>query len=204
MIKIISFDLQGTLSDGAFSDEFWSETLPMLYARQKQISLQKAKELLRKKFNSWGRYDYRYYSQAYWLNELGISSFSSLVEGMKCKPLFYPDTVLLLEKLRLRNKLIIVSSTTKEFLDLELGKHAKYFSEVFSSLDDFNIAGKPPELYIKIASILGVCPDEIFHVGDSEEMDVKNAKEAGWETFFFDRKIPRRQLLEKLERLLTV
>jgi len=198
---IISFDLQGTLSDAAFSDEFWLETLPKLNAKYKRISLKKSKELLKNEFKKYGKYDSRYYSVKYWMKELEQNlSFEDLQKKMRNKPVFFDDTLGLIKTLQKKAKLIIISSTTRDFIDVELGEHKTYFDEVYSSLDDFNIAGKPKEIYLKIANIMKTNPARILHIGDNYEMDIENANEAGFKTFYFDRSKPRTRLIEDLKK----
>lgn len=180
--KVISFDLQGTLSSAKFSDEFWLEVLPKLYSKSKGIDIDCARGELKEKFMGWGKYDYRYYSLKYWLKELGVGmSFEEIVCRMKNEPLFFDSFVELLKDLSKKYKLIIISTTTHEFIEVELGGFAKYFFRVYSTLDDLDIAGKPKEVFLNVANELGVLPSEILHVGDNYEMDVKNAKEAGCE-----------------------
>ena len=51
MIKIVSFDLDGTLTKQGFADRYWLEAVPLLYAREKDVSVDEAKKLL------FGEYD---------------------------------------------------------------------------------------------------------------------------------------------------
>ncbi len=202
--KIISFDLQGTLSDCSFSDEFWIETLPELYSEKKEISLENAKKELGKQFKKIGRYDSRYYSVNYWLEQLNIKlSFKDLVKLIKNKPIFFKDSTELVKDLSKKFSLVISSSTTREFINIELGTNQKYFKKIFSSIDDFNIPGKPKKFYLELSKNLNVKPEEILHVGDDSEMDVENAKLAGLNTFYFDRKLPRAELMGRLKELLN-
>ncbi|MFH1174582.1 MAG: HAD family hydrolase [archaeon] len=204
MIKVISFDLQGTLSDSAFSDEFWQETLPILYAVVHGMTCEEAKDVLKKQFAEWGVYDYRYYSLNYWLSALQQESLSGIEKRMKHTPLFFPDSIALLKELQGKTTVIVTSSTEKEFINRELGENRKYFSAVYSSIDDFGIAGKPVELYLKIARMLHVQPGEMLHIGDSEEMDIDNAKKAGLQTFFFDKNLPRAEVMVSLKKRLQI
>lgn len=201
--EIVSFDLQGTLSDGAFSDEFWLETLPFLYAQKETIPLEKARNILKKQFKEFGKYDSRYYSLQYWLKELKIDfNFDQIMKLMKNKPHFFEDGKKLLKELNGKTNLIIISSTTKEFIDVEMQGNEKYFSQIFSSLDQFNIPGKPKEVYQKIAQKLGVQNNKILHIGDSKEMDIDNAKKAGFHTFYFDNTLPRPVVIKQLREFL--
>lgn len=201
--KVISFDLQGTLSDDAFSDEFWLKLLPVLYSESKKVSIEDAKEALKIKFKEYGKYDYRYYSVQYWVKELNLKlKFNDIRRRINSKPFLFADTLEIIEKLYGKVKLIIISSTTNEFIEAELGDKRKYFDHIYSSLDSFGIAGKPKELYLKIAEILSVKPSDIIHIGNSEESDIRNAKKAGLHTFFFDEKEPREKLTARLRQII--
>jgi len=200
---VIAFDLQGTLSDSSFSDKFWMKVLPELYAQNKNIPLTKAREELKKKFKEYGKYDYRYYSMDYWLKELNLKlKFKDICKLIKSKPYFYRDSLKLIKKLGKKNILIVISSTTKEFINAELGKNKKCFKYIFSSIDDFDIAGKPKELYLKIAKILKTNPHKIIYIGNDTEMDIRNARLAGYNTFFFDNDKARKENMSKLSEII--
>lgn len=203
--KVISFDLQGTLSDNAFSDEFWIKLLPTLYSESRKVSLEEAKEALRTRFKEYGKHDYRYYSIQYWIKELDLKlKFDDIRKQINSKPFLFADTLEIIEELYGKVKLIIISSTTNEFIDAELGDKRKYFDHVYSSLDNFGVAGKPKELYLKIAKILSIKPSEMIHIGNSEESDIRNAKEAGLHTFFFDEKVSRGKLIAELKKIICL
>lgn len=201
--KVISFDMQGTITDLSFADEFWFETLPLLYSQSKKVSLEEAKQILKEKFKEYGAYDFRYYSVNYWLKELSLDlNFKDIKKLIKTKPHFYEDSLELIKELSEKVKLIIISSTTRDFINTELGEYKKYFDKTYSSIDDFNIAGKPQELYEKIAEILNIKLSEIIHIGDSKEMDIENSKKAGLNTFFFDKTKPRNELIQELGKII--
>jgi HAD superfamily hydrolase (TIGR01549 family) len=197
--EFISFDLQGTLTDSAFSDEFWFEVLPKLYARYKKISLKKAKDNLGKYFNEVGKYDLSYYSADYWLKTLDPElSFNQALKIFDANPFFYPEMKELIKTLASKNNLIISTSTTYDFIDLEMPGEKKYFSHIFSSIDDFGIAGKPKEFYEKVCTALNTDPEKVLHIGDNKEMDIKNAESAGLKTFFFDPEKSRKKIISDL------
>ena len=198
-LEIVSFDLQGTLSDSRFSDEFWRDVFPQAFAMKHQVSFSEAKKTLQKQFSAWGKYDYRYYSYKYWQEQLGLEPIREIADRMKHRPLFDIRFVPLLEMIS-KEKKIIISSTTTDFIDLELGEYGKYFYKAYSSLDHFGIAGKPAELFKKIAQELGVSPQAILHIGDNKEMDVVNAKSAGLQALFIPKGISMKQKLIILEK----
>jgi HAD superfamily hydrolase (TIGR01549 family) len=201
--KIIAFDLQGTLTKSSFSDEFWMKTLLKLYAKNKKISFIQAKKILGEKFKNYGKYDYRYYSLRFWLNELKLKlNFEEVCRLIKNKPCFYKDFLKLIKESSKEAKLIIISSTSKDFIYYELKNNKKFFKNIYSSLDDFNIAGKPPKVYLKISKALKVFPKDIIYIGNDFEMDIKNARKAGFDVFFWDNNRPRKLLINELRRIL--
>lgn len=204
MFQAISFDLQGTLSNSAFSDEFWMSLLPDLYAAHHNLSTDEAKAALKEKFAQLGKYDYRYYCARYWLKKLcPDKELKDLVPRLKNKPELYPDTLEFVAELRKRFPIIIVSTTTHDFIRLELAETAATFNHVFSSLDDFGIAGKTALVYEKAANCLNVSPKDILHIGDCQEMDIKNATAAGCTTFFFDKSRKREECIASLKAVVA-
>lgn len=197
--------MQGVLTDSAFSDEFWLETLPLLYAKSKKTDLERAKKILRRKFDEYGKYDYRYYSVNHWIKELNLKiGFDDIKKLIKNKPLFYKDIQKLLQNILGKFRIILISTTTYDFIESEIGENKKYFNKIYSTLDDFNIAGKTKDVYEKIARENKVLPLEILHVGDNKEMDVKNAKKAGFKTLFFDDTKPREENIKNLKTILKI
>jgi HAD superfamily hydrolase (TIGR01549 family) len=196
---LISFDLQGTLSDSAFSDEFWLELLPQLYAEKYQLTLAESKAKLKTQFVTIGKYDRLYYCPQDWLHELTPEqSFTEVIKRLSHPPHLFEDCMELVHRLSGALPLIIVSTTTYDFIDVELGGEGKYFNSVFSTIDDFDTAGKKPEIFKTIAKQYGLSSEKMLHIGDCSEMDIANAQAAGWDTFFFDKKRQRSALLDEL------
>ncbi len=194
---LVSFDLQGTLSDSAYSDEFWLSLLPELYAEHHCIEISDARERLKSEFSSMGKYDRRYYCPKYWIEALcpGVAK-GDVYSRLRTRPHLYADTLEVVRELVESGvPLIVTTTTTYDFIERELGEKRQYFQRVFSTLDDLSIAGKTPEVFEKIADHFSASPDRLLHVGDCPEMDIANAKAAGWETYFFDRKIDRAMLV---------
>ena len=155
--RLISFDLQGTLSDSAFSDEFWLELLPLLYAQKSRLTLDQAQSALRSLFGSLGKYHRFYYCPRSWIEELCPErSFAQVLQEGKHSPHLFEDSLALVKELVGLVPLIIVSTTTHDFIELELSDARQYFEGVYSTLDDFDTAGKRPEIFRAIASTYGL------------------------------------------------
>lgn len=204
-IRLLSFDLQGTLSDSAFSDDFWLRLLPELYAHARNLTLDEAKQQLRAQFKEAGKYHRLYYCAQDWLDELlpGTSVFQ-IRDRLAPKPHLFEDTLSLVNGFSAsRFPLVILSATTHDFIEIELADERRLFKQVYSTLDDFEIPGKPKMAFEEVAKRMGVAPAEILHIGDCSEMDIANAEEAGCKTFFFDKKRPREDVVAQLQSALN-
>jgi FMN phosphatase YigB (HAD superfamily) len=201
--KLVCFDLQGTLTDSSFSDEFWLQLLPKLYANFYHTDIFTAKNMLKERFQSYGKYDERYYSNTYWLEELHINqSLQELTSLEKNQPVVYRDMLEFVVTFQDDCQIVVVSTTTCEFINIELGKDISIFPHIYSTIDDFDIAGKPKEVFLKIANIFGFQPKDCINIGDSQEMDVKNAISAGFDAYHFSPDKTRSFHISKLKKFL--
>lgn len=183
--EVISFDLQGTLSDPAFSDEVWKVLLPQMYAEQNGLSTIEASETLCYQFQRMGRYDRRYYSFDDWLKP--SDQIPKHFKRARASPSLFPEMKSLILKLKSNYPLLLFSATSRSFIQYELGELSHAFTWVISALDDLNCAGKPPSAYVQLAKMLSISPHRILHIGDDPLMDVENAQAAGWNAFHFNR-----------------
>ncbi len=183
--------MQGTLTDLSFSEEFWYETLPALYAKNSGIPLSQAKKEIEEHSDELGKYNPEFYSLDYWIDRLRLKfTPDELLKFVTRRPQLNEGWLPILKGLSGKAMLIVVSSAVRQFVDAELGEHRALFAHTFSSIDDFGIAGKIPELYKKVSEKIGISADRILHIGDDLEMDVKNSEAAGWTARYFDKSKP--------------
>ncbi len=182
MIKLISFDLQGTISNSNFSDTFWLKILPEKYAKHYNIGIQEAKDNLKIFFNEVGKYDFKYYDEKYWENLLNFNTKYELEKIDKPKL----DLKILDFISKSKIPCVIFSTTTHTFIDFELGEYQALFKTCISTLEDFHIAGKPAIAFKKLATMFKMDPQEILHIGDNWEMDIKNPQTAGCKTLLYE------------------
>src|SRR5262245_29712023 len=148
--ELVSFDLQGTLSDDAFSADLWLRALPELIARGRGLSFEAAKSHLLESSAAFGQYDYRYYSISYWLEEAGVEiSFGDLMAMADPQPCVFPECIDLARELSRETKVIVLSATTRDVIDFELGESSREFDRVYSTLDNLGTPGKPAAIYRK-------------------------------------------------------
>lgn len=183
MIKILSLDLQGTLSDSKFSDYFWLELLPKKYAQKFNLSIQEAKDILKQKFKEYGVYNILYYDDKYWSNYLDFNTLEEL-KKFENQPQIDNKLYNLIKNINLPK--IIISTTTNLFIEYELKENIKDFDKIYSCVDTFNTGGKTTEVFKKVCEELNVQPNEILHIGDNKTMDVDNAIEVGVNAIIYD------------------
>lgn len=195
MIKVLSFDLQGTLSESKFSDYYWLEILPQKYSQQYKISIEEARNTLKEKFKEYGIYHILYYDDKYWSNYLKFDTRKEL-EQSNIRPKINIELYDFIQTIKLPK--IIISTTTELFIEIELKEKINTFDKIYSCVDYFKTGGKTKEIYEKICKELKVKPSEILHIGDHKIMDIENAKQAGINTILFDN--DTQNVIEKIKK----
>jgi HAD superfamily hydrolase (TIGR01549 family) len=189
--KVVSFDLDGTVTDISFVNSVWLEGIPRLYALKNGLSFEDAKNFVTGEYGKVGRERLEWYSLGYWMAKLGLNaSPEEVLNVYQNKIRVYPDVIEVLQEFRIRGlRLIIVSNARREFADLELEKTGigHYFERVFSSTSDFGLVKKTVSLYRKVCSLCRVSPDEMVHVGDDECFDFEVPNKLGIIAFYLDR-----------------
>jgi putative hydrolase of the HAD superfamily len=188
MIKIVSFDADGTLVDKRFMDLFWNRGIPTLYAKKNGLRFEEAKVEVEKMYLSVGEKDVRWYLPDYWFSLLGLEErFEDVLRSFEKELRVYPEAKEVLEEMRQDYNLIVISNAPREILEFELRRVGDYFDYSFSSTTDFRQVRKTPEVYRKILKKLGVRGDEVVHVGDHWDFDYLAPREAGIRTYYLDR-----------------
>ena len=190
MLKVISFDMDGTLIKKDYVDHVWLEAIPELYARKKDMEIEDAKEYVMNEYLKVGEAAIEWYDIKYWLEKFGIDcEWKELLENHAVMLELYPEVDEVTENLGEEYELIITSNAAREFIEVEsrvLGLDRK-FRHIFSAVTDFGNTKKESDVYRKICSILGVESDEIVHVGDNWEFDYVAPRKAGIRAFYLDR-----------------
>ena len=190
MFKIISFDLDGTLVKSSYADKVWLEGLPELYSEEKNIPLKKAKTYIFNLYKVVGQTKKEWYDISWWFQKFKMnSSWQDLLYKYKDDIKLFPETIETLELLKEKFKLIIISNAKKEFIDIQLKQTniKPYFKHIFSSLSDFDLVKKTPDVYKQVLEILKVQSDEIIHLGDNFEFDYISPKKIGIVSIYLDR-----------------
>ena len=188
VLRVVSFDVSGTLIDFYYVEHVWNEAIPRLYAIKKGISFEEAKDYVLSEYDSIGSNDIRWYSPEYWfkhfnLDENPIEVFRSPTDKLR----FYPEVPSVLKDLSQKYNLIIASGTPRDFIEIEIEKLRHHFTQIFSPISDRQEVKKTPQFYKMICKVLGIEPRAMVHVGDEWHSDFKAPRKIGVKCFFLDR-----------------
>ena len=190
MIKIISFDLDGTLVKNTYADRVWLEGFPILFSKEKNISIQESKDFLFKEYDNVGMERKEWYDIDWWFTRFEIKkSWKKLLYSYRRYIQIYPETKKIISKLSKKYKLIIISNAKREFIDIQIKETEieQYFSNIFSSLSDFESVKKIPDVYKKVCKKLAINVNEIIHVGDNKEFDFLSPQKMGIRSYYLNR-----------------
>lgn len=190
MIKVLSFDFDGTIMTHAFADMFWLKGVPRLYARRNHVPFGEATKFLFKEYEKIGDNRIEWYNPGYWFDRFDLQTdWKKMLIQYRKHAKVYPEVPQVLERLSTQYELIISSNAKKEFIDVQLN-HTKldgYFHRVFSSTSDFHTVKKVKDFYEMITTILCITPEEMIHVGDHKDFDYKEPKRHGIIAYYLDR-----------------
>jgi putative hydrolase of the HAD superfamily len=189
--KMISFDLDGTITDISFADSVWLEGIPRSFADKTGVPLEDAKRLVMGEYAKVGRDRLEWYDLRYWIGKLCLDVRpEELLDSFQHKIRIYPEVIEVLDEFNSMGfRMIVVSNARREFVDLELQKTniARYFERVYSTTSDFGLIKNMVELYWKICKICDVSPNEVIHVGDDRIFDFEVPSRLGIDSFYLDR-----------------
>jgi 2-haloalkanoic acid dehalogenase type II len=190
-IKVISFDLDGTLFDNRFVDSVWLEEIPRLYSVKKMVSIDDARKAVKGEYDKVGKERLEWYDLHYWIRKFDLNiDGKELLRSFEDRIKTYPEVPNILEQLKQKGfRLIILTNAQRMFVELELNKAKidNYFDHVFSSTSDFRMVKKTENLYKKVCNALRISPQEMIHVGDDVNFDFNTPRRLGVEAFHLDR-----------------
>jgi putative hydrolase of the HAD superfamily len=191
MIKVISFDFDGTIAKHTFADAFWLEGVPALYAKQHHVDVEAAKKYLFEEYEKIGDNRIEWYDPGYWFDRFDLQAdWKKMLLKYRKNVEIYPEVRSVLKRLSTQYSLIISSNAKKEFIDVQLrqNKLNGYFDQIFSSTSDFHTVKKVTDFYAMICKKLKIKPQEMIHVGDHKEFDYLAPQKLGIISYYLDRK----------------
>jgi HAD superfamily hydrolase (TIGR01549 family) len=185
-IKIISFDLEGTLTSLDFTIGVYYEGIPTLISERDHISLEVARTTVENEYKVADHKRSDFYDINYWSKVFKLTDYQPLLEKYANRVKCFEDVEPALTRLKEDYQFIISTNASREFLQYLLKGLEDFSFRVFSSISDYQMI-KCPEFYAKISQEMGVRPGEIVHIGDSWEFDIEAAQRAGLKTFYLNR-----------------
>jgi putative hydrolase of the HAD superfamily len=188
--RIVSFDMNGTLTQDKFVELVWHEGVPRLYSRAKGISFDQAQEYVFQEYQKVGEERTEWYDIKYWFRFFDLGEdWMELLKNFEHEVEPFPDVIPVLEELGQYYQLVVTTNACQEFADVELRAAGLtgYFDRVLSSTSDFQEVKKTPEFYSKVCHTLQVKPEQIIHVGDHRLFDFTAPRKLGIEAYYLDR-----------------
>lgn len=190
-VKVVSFDLDGTLTNSRFADSVWLEGVPRLYAVERKVSFEDAKTAVKREYDRVGKERLEWYDLNHWIKEFGLHvSAEELLRRFEDRVELFPEVPEALHELKERGfRLLVITNAQRLFAHLELKKTGieDCFERVFSSTSDFGLVKKTEILYQRVCGLLEVSPREMVHVGDDWNFDFIVPRRLGIIAFHLDR-----------------
>ncbi len=186
-IKVVSFDVEGTLVTPDFSYAVWFEAIPQRYAEKNGINLELARKAVEEEYGKVGDQRLEWYDVRYWFDKLGLGTPVPVMQRCESQVCYYPEVKEVLVSLSERYKLVVASGSTRDFLRHLLQDIEPYFSEIYSSITDYRQL-KTSEFYLKMCQAMRVEPEQVVHIGDNWQFDYVAPSEMGIQAFYLDRK----------------
>lgn len=185
-IKVISFDVEGTIVTTEFSAAIWFEMIPRRYASRHNMTFEEATQHIREAYDSVGDQKLEWYDVQYWFNRFDLGQADIAMEELQHRVIYFPDTAGVLNSLTRDYRLNVASGSPRPFLKHLLRDVEHNFSTVFSSTSDFQQV-KTADFYRDMCRKLGVDPRQIVHVGDNIQFDFSEPASVGILAFHLDR-----------------
>lgn len=174
MIRVVSFDLDGTLVTQKFGDMVWNHGIPLEFSKKYGIPFDEARRIILTEYASVGDENPLWYDIDYWVKRFGLDvtvkellnryeEFIELREGV----------IETLRDLKGRFNLILSSNASRVFVEKELSYTGlkRFFDFSFSATSDFGMVKKDARFFRKILEILNLREDEMIHIGDNKIFD---------------------------------
>ncbi|RLG37963.1 MAG: HAD family hydrolase [Candidatus Alkanophagales archaeon] len=207
-VRVVSFDVDGTLTDKKFVDAVWLRGIPEIYAETHDTSFEDALKMVMSAYEEVGENSIEWYLIDYWLRRFQLDvSYEKIFERFKHEIRVYPEVEGVLQELSAAGyELIVCSNAAREFINVQIADVKHYFSRIFSAVSDFRQVKKSNGFYLRVCEILKVKPQEVVHVGDHWVFDFLNPRKVGINAFFLDRRDERcgTFVIKSLEELLDI
>ncbi len=114
--------------------------------------------------------------------EVGADAYA----GMHASASVYPEVPAVLEELRSRYRLAVLSDADRDFLEPSVRRNGLTFDIVIAS-DELRAYKPHVSLFREVCGRLGVQPSQVAFVGDSPWADIEGARRAGMRAIWVNR-----------------
>jgi 5'-nucleotidase len=166
-IDTVLLDLDGTLLDLAFDNQFWLETIPVAYAASRSMTAEEARAALAPRFRACEG-TLAWYCIEHWSRELGLD-IVALKRACASRIAWLPGAKEFLRRLRARGKRLVLLTNahpqTLRIKDEQTGV-TEYFDATFSS-HEFGAPKESPHFWDAVRAREPFDPQRSLFVDDS-------------------------------------
>lgn len=169
-IDTVLLDLDGTLLDLHFDNHFWLEYVPVCYARQHDIALDKAQQVLMQRYNE-VRGSLDWYCIEFWTRELGLD-IEQLKREVAHKIAVHPFVHDFLQSARARGKhVVLVTNAHPASLTIKMEKTelVDYFDSIITS-HELGLAKEQDGFWEKLQAVNAYDPQKTLLIDDNHEV----------------------------------
>lgn len=187
-VKVVSFDLEGTLVDMTFSEKVWNEGVPRLYAHRANLDFEEARRIVLGEYARVGEDKIEWYDITYWFRHFGLSGDPKrLLESYRSLVHPFPESPQVLKALSTRFKLVLTTNSNPLFIRILANDLFPYLSRVFSVTSEFGLLKRNPEAYRRICLSMSINPNEMVHIGDRLIDDYESPRSIGIRAYLLNR-----------------
>ena len=188
MKEVVSFDMDGTITDKKFADSVWRDGIPRLYKEKYEVGLEEAVKLVEYEYEKVGEGNIEWYDINYWMKYFNLDvAAEDLLKMYEDKIKIFPDALEALDGLKDQYTLVLSTNAMREFVDVQIGGIKDYFTYIFSSTSDLGMVKKETKFYIEVLKEVKVEPENFYHVGDHSIFDHEVPKKVGINAYLLDR-----------------
>ena len=169
-IDTVLLDLDGTLLDLHFDNHFWLEYVPVCYARQHDIALDKAQQVLMQRYNE-VRGSLDWYCIEFWTRELGLD-IEQLKREVAHKIAVHPFVHDFLQSARRQGKqVVLVTNAHPASLTIKMEKTelVDYFDNIITS-HELGLAKEQDGFWEKLQAVNAYDPQKTLLIDDNHEV----------------------------------
>lgn len=177
-IDTVLLDMDGTLLDLHYDNQFWQHHVPLRYAQKHNIPIEQAKTLLNKEYQQVSG-SIQWYCLDYWQQKLDLP-IAALKREIKHLIRMREDAPEFLMALKRASKqVILVTNAHPDSLSLKLEQtNLAQYMDMLLSTHQFGYSKESPELWFKLQQFIGYEPARTLFVDDSINL-LHVARQAG-------------------------